>query len=327
MPPTCTSCPRPPGSSRLRTACSCPRATRPTSPWRARASSWRSSPPFSTFPPAAGIAHPVRRAALEGERGGGASGHERRLGQSALQRVRATLAAADAAPGDPRPPLDDADRELLARYVQAFEQYDMTALTSLIQEDASQSMPPYDMWLRGRDDILSGGSGRGSAVRGRVSSLRPARAARRPSGSTSPIPTAVTSRGRFRCSSSQAGGSSSSRSSLTPTRCSRCSACPPGSIRTRPGQPDEGHQVAEVVGLRRAARPAGPSAARRAGSARARRSRPHRPEAPRRRTARHPRPSLRAARRRPRRSRAGRHGQSARRRQRRRWSAVRTASL
>jgi RNA polymerase sigma-70 factor (ECF subfamily) len=85
---------------------------------------------------------------------------------SALQRARATLAAADAAPGDPRPPLDDSDRELLARYVQAFEQYDMTALTSLIQEDASQSMPPYDMWLRGRDDILTWWFGPGIGCQG-----------------------------------------------------------------------------------------------------------------------------------------------------------------
>ena len=85
---------------------------------------------------------------------------------SALQRARATLAAADAAPGDPRPPLDEADRELLARYVQAFEQYDMTALTALIQEDASQSMPPYDMWLRGRDDILTWWFGPGIGCQG-----------------------------------------------------------------------------------------------------------------------------------------------------------------
>jgi RNA polymerase sigma-70 factor, ECF subfamily len=85
---------------------------------------------------------------------------------SALQRARATLAAADAAPGDPRPPPDDADEALLARYVQAFEQYDMSALTSLIQEDASQSMPPYDMWLRGRDDILTWWFGPGIGCRG-----------------------------------------------------------------------------------------------------------------------------------------------------------------
>jgi RNA polymerase sigma-70 factor, ECF subfamily len=85
---------------------------------------------------------------------------------SALQRARATLAAAEAAPSDPRPPLDDADRELLTRYVQAFERYDMTALTSLIQEDASQSMPPYDMWLRGRDDILTWWFGPGIGCQG-----------------------------------------------------------------------------------------------------------------------------------------------------------------
>jgi RNA polymerase sigma-70 factor (ECF subfamily) len=85
---------------------------------------------------------------------------------SALQRARATLAATNAGPGDPRPPLDDADRQLLARYVEAFERYDMTALTSLIREDASQSMPPYDMWLRGRDDILTWWFGPGIGCQG-----------------------------------------------------------------------------------------------------------------------------------------------------------------
>jgi len=47
------------------------------------------------------------------------------------------------------------DRELLARYVEAFERYDMAALTALIQEDATQSMPPFELWLARRDDILS----------------------------------------------------------------------------------------------------------------------------------------------------------------------------
>ncbi len=74
---------------------------------------------------------------------------------SALQRARATLSAADvsitSAPAEP----EEADKELLARYVQAFEAYDMDALTSLIQEDASQSMPPFDMWIAGREDILT----------------------------------------------------------------------------------------------------------------------------------------------------------------------------
>jgi RNA polymerase sigma-70 factor, ECF subfamily len=85
---------------------------------------------------------------------------------SALQRARATLAAADAAPGDPRPPLDEADKALLDRYVTAFEEYDMTALASLIQEDATQSMPPYDMWLAGRENIFAWWVGPGIGCKG-----------------------------------------------------------------------------------------------------------------------------------------------------------------
>ncbi|MDP9286533.1 MAG: sigma-70 family RNA polymerase sigma factor [Actinomycetota bacterium] len=85
---------------------------------------------------------------------------------SALQRARATLAAGDVRAADPSPPLDEADRALLVRYVEAFEQYDIDALTSLIQEDATQSMPPYDLWLRGRDDILRWWFGPGIGCRG-----------------------------------------------------------------------------------------------------------------------------------------------------------------
>jgi RNA polymerase sigma-70 factor (ECF subfamily) len=85
---------------------------------------------------------------------------------SALQRARATLAASDVSAADPSPPLDDADRELLARYVEAFQDYDIDALTSLIKEDATQSMPPFDLWLRGRDDILEWWFGPGIGCRG-----------------------------------------------------------------------------------------------------------------------------------------------------------------
>ena len=56
--------------------------------------------------------------------------------------------------------------ELLARYVEAFERYDIDALTSLITEDARQSMPPFDMWLSGRDDIFSWWFGPGNGCRG-----------------------------------------------------------------------------------------------------------------------------------------------------------------
>jgi RNA polymerase sigma-70 factor, ECF subfamily len=81
---------------------------------------------------------------------------------SALQRARATLAKADttAASGEP------VDEELLRRYVQAFERYDIDALTALLHEDATQSMPPYDLWLHGRDDVLTWWFGPGIGCKG-----------------------------------------------------------------------------------------------------------------------------------------------------------------
>jgi RNA polymerase sigma-70 factor, ECF subfamily len=85
---------------------------------------------------------------------------------SALQRARATLDESDLSAADTSLSVDQADAELLARYVRAFEQYDMDALTALIQEDATQSMPPFDLWLRGRDDILSWWVGPGAGCRG-----------------------------------------------------------------------------------------------------------------------------------------------------------------
>ncbi|CAL9544522.1 ECF RNA polymerase sigma factor SigG [Streptomyces sp. enrichment culture] len=74
---------------------------------------------------------------------------------SALQRARATLAerrepGADAAVADP---LDEDQKKLLDRYVAAFEGYDMSALTALLHEDAIMTMPPFDLWLTGADDI------------------------------------------------------------------------------------------------------------------------------------------------------------------------------
>jgi len=85
---------------------------------------------------------------------------------SALQRARATLATAEVGESDPFEPMDTEQRELLARYVDAFERYDMDALTSLIHEDATQSMPPYDLWLTGREDIFRWWLGPGIACSG-----------------------------------------------------------------------------------------------------------------------------------------------------------------
>jgi RNA polymerase sigma-70 factor, ECF subfamily len=85
---------------------------------------------------------------------------------SALQRARATLEQSNLSIADAPRSVDEADSELLARYVKAFEEYDMEALTSLIHDDAIQSMPPYDMWLSGRDDIFAWWLGPGIGCRG-----------------------------------------------------------------------------------------------------------------------------------------------------------------
>ncbi|MEA2213956.1 MAG: polymerase sigma-70 factor, subfamily [Solirubrobacteraceae bacterium] len=88
---------------------------------------------------------------------------------SALQRARATLDSAGISPLDPtggKPAGREPDPELLARYVAAFEAYEIDALTALIREDAIQSMPPYDMWLSGREDIFAWWWGPGIGCRG-----------------------------------------------------------------------------------------------------------------------------------------------------------------
>jgi RNA polymerase sigma-70 factor (ECF subfamily) len=85
---------------------------------------------------------------------------------SALQRARATLAAADPASADVHRPLDTDQKELLSRYVRAFEAYDVTALTALLHEDATLSMPPVPLWLHGPTDIAAWMTGTGNGCRG-----------------------------------------------------------------------------------------------------------------------------------------------------------------
>jgi RNA polymerase sigma-70 factor (ECF subfamily) len=94
---------------------------------------------------------------------------------SALQRARVTLQASDPSASEMSSELRTEHRELLDRYVEAFEHYDIDALTALIREDASQSMPPYDLWLSGRGDIFAWWLGPGIGCRG--SRLLPARSA------------------------------------------------------------------------------------------------------------------------------------------------------
>ncbi len=87
---------------------------------------------------------------------------------SALQRARATLAARNAEAGaSPGATAVDADQQaLLARYVDAFERYDIPSLVALLHEDAVMSMPPYDFWLSGPEEMGRWFLGEGIGCRG-----------------------------------------------------------------------------------------------------------------------------------------------------------------
>lgn len=85
---------------------------------------------------------------------------------SALQRARATMETVNAGPIAAPPPPRPVDIALLDRYVAAFERYDIDELTMLVREDAVQSMPPYELWLRGRDQIMSWWTGPGAECEG-----------------------------------------------------------------------------------------------------------------------------------------------------------------
>ncbi len=71
---------------------------------------------------------------------------------SALQRARATLSTLDTGADQAQPVTED-QRAMLDRYVDAFERYDITSLVTLLRDDVVMSMPPYDFWLCGPDDM------------------------------------------------------------------------------------------------------------------------------------------------------------------------------
>ena len=74
---------------------------------------------------------------------------------SLLQRARAQLDAVGPSEDEPLAEPDSPEtRDLLDRYIAAFEAYDMSALTSLLKDDAEWSMPPYELWLQTHDDIV-----------------------------------------------------------------------------------------------------------------------------------------------------------------------------
>jgi RNA polymerase sigma-70 factor (TIGR02960 family) len=72
---------------------------------------------------------------------------------SALQRARGTIARSNLRSDELKDGDVDADQQLLARYVEAFEQYDIDALLALFRENGSLSMPPFTMWVLGRSNL------------------------------------------------------------------------------------------------------------------------------------------------------------------------------
>jgi RNA polymerase sigma-70 factor (ECF subfamily) len=83
---------------------------------------------------------------------------------SALQRARATLADRQGEPLDGV--LDPGHQALLERYVDAFHRYDVDELVALMRSDVVLSMPPYDTWLVGPEELAAWFLGHGIGCRG-----------------------------------------------------------------------------------------------------------------------------------------------------------------
>jgi RNA polymerase sigma-70 factor (ECF subfamily) len=84
---------------------------------------------------------------------------------SALQRARATLATCDLE-ATRIDPIGAEQQALLAKYVEAFENYDIDGLVTLLHDDAVMSMPPYELWLCGANEVREWMLGPGSPCRG-----------------------------------------------------------------------------------------------------------------------------------------------------------------
>jgi RNA polymerase sigma-70 factor, ECF subfamily len=85
---------------------------------------------------------------------------------SALQRARTTLAERDITGDSVAAPITPEQQALLARYIDAFTRFDLDSLVALLREDATMSMPPYPMWLRGAQEMRTWLRGPGSECRG-----------------------------------------------------------------------------------------------------------------------------------------------------------------
>jgi len=81
---------------------------------------------------------------------------------SALQRARATLPTRTPDSGE----LSPVQAQMLERYVDAFHNYDVDGLVSLVKDDVRFSMPPYTLWLQGPEPVKAWLLGRGAGCRG-----------------------------------------------------------------------------------------------------------------------------------------------------------------
>jgi RNA polymerase sigma-70 factor, ECF subfamily len=82
---------------------------------------------------------------------------------SALQRARGTMQTRNPREGGE---LSESQKALLEDYVEAFLRYDVDRLVSLLREDATFSMPPYTLWLKGPDPVRDWLLGPGAPCRG-----------------------------------------------------------------------------------------------------------------------------------------------------------------
>lgn len=72
---------------------------------------------------------------------------------SALQRARGTMEQADLRSNEFSTMNHEPDEELVSQYVEAFEQFDIDKLVALFHEEGIMSMPPFTMWIQGKQDL------------------------------------------------------------------------------------------------------------------------------------------------------------------------------
>ncbi|WP_327148624.1 sigma-70 family RNA polymerase sigma factor [Nocardia sp. NBC_01329] len=84
---------------------------------------------------------------------------------SALQRARATMNKVRPDDSDSYDAADEGQRTLVENFVAAFESYDMDALTALLKSDVALSMPPFDLWVSGPENVAAFMLGTGASCR------------------------------------------------------------------------------------------------------------------------------------------------------------------